>query len=71
MTPEKRYYRIRGTWYTVPAPTLRAAVRKLITDDDSEIAEYTPHWYTRTNRPAWARVRTTYGYICTVEEVRR
>lgn len=65
-----RHWRIKGSTYTVGAPCVREAIRKLVCDDD-ELAGYTRHWYTRTNRLSWAEVRTTYGYNCIIEEVQK
>lgn len=64
---ETRRFRIRGTWYTVEAPCVKAAIRKLVTEDGD--FTYTPHWYTGSNRKSWAEVTTSYGYECIVEEV--
>lgn len=64
---EKRRFRIRGTWFTVEASYIKAAIIKLVTGDGD--FTYTPHWYTNSNRKSWAEVRTSYGYECIVEEV--
>lgn len=60
-------YRIRGTWYTVSASCMRQAILKLVSEDGDFV--YRHHWYTRSNRKAWAEVETDYGYKCIVEEV--
>lgn len=60
-------YRIRGTWYTVPASCMKQAILKLVSGDGD--FTYRNHWYTRNSRKAWAEVETSYGYKCIVEEV--
>lgn len=65
-----RHFRIKGSTYTVSASCLLDAIRKLVCKDE-ELAGYERHWYTRVNRLSWAKVRTTYGYECIVEEVKR
>ncbi len=60
-------YRIRGLWYTVKANCMKEAIRRLV-DGDMELT-YKHHWYTKSNRKAWAEVETNYGYKCIVEEV--
>ena len=62
-----RKFRIRGLWYEVSANCLRDALKKLV-DSDGDF-QYTPHWYTRTNRKSWASFTTSYGYTGIVEEV--
>ncbi len=60
-------YRIRGLSYTVKARYMREAILKLVSDEGD--FTYKHHWYTRSNRKAWAEVETDYGYKCIVEEV--
>lgn len=62
-----KQYRIRGLWYTVKATCMKQAILKLV-DEDGDFT-YKNHWYTRSNRKAWAEVETGYGYRCIVEEV--
>lgn len=64
---ETRRFKIQGTWYTVEAHYVKAAIRKLVTENGE--FTYIPHWYTGSNRKSWAEVRTNYGYECIVEEV--
>lgn len=61
-----KQYRIRGTWYTIKARCMKEAIKKLVEELDFI---YQNHWYTRSNRKAWAEVWTGYGYHCIVEEV--
>lgn len=61
-----KQYRIRGTWYTIKARCMKEAIKKLVEELDFI---YQNHWYTRSNRKAWAEVTTGYGYHCIVEEV--
>ena len=61
-----KHFRIRGTQYTVKASCLKQAIIKLVEEKDFT---YRAHWYTRSNRKAWAEVETGYGYKCIVEEV--
>lgn len=60
-------YRIRGLWYTVKASCMRQAILKLVSEDGD--FTYKNHWYTRSNRKAWAEIETSYGYKCIVDEV--
>lgn len=60
-------FRIRGTWYTVKASSMRQALIKLV-DSDGDFT-YTPHWYTKSNRKSWCEFETSYGYKGIVEEV--
>ena len=60
-------YRIKGNTEIVKASCMRQALYKLI-DADGDFV-YRNHWYTRSNRKAWAEVETSYGYRCIVQEV--
>lgn len=60
-------YRIKGNTEIVNASCMKQALYKLI-DADGDFT-YRNHWYTRSNRKAWAEVETSYGYTCKVEEV--
>ena len=60
-------YRIRGTWFQVSASCMKNALRKLV-DEDGEF-RYKNHWYTRSNRKAWAEFETPWGYKGIVEEI--
>lgn len=60
-------YRIRGLWYTVEASCMKKALLKLV-DPDGDFT-YRNHWYTGSNRKAWAEFWTSYGYHGIVEEV--
>jgi len=60
-------YRIKGNTEIVNASCMKQALYKLI-DPDGDFT-YRNHWYTRSNRKAWADVETSYGYKCKVEEV--
>lgn len=62
-----KLYRIRGTWYTIKANCIKDAIKKLV-DKDGDFV-YKNHWYTKSNRKAWAEVKTGYGYECIVEEI--
>ena len=62
-----RKWRIKGTWFTVDAPCAKKALLKLV-DPDGDFT-YKNHWYTRSNRKAWAEFETSYGYKGIVEEV--
>ena len=62
-----KQYRIKGTWYKVKAPCMKQALLKLI-DSDGDFV-YKNHWYTKSNRKAWAEFETSYGYAGIVEEV--
>lgn len=62
-----RSWRIRGTWFTVKAASAKQALLKLV-DADGDFT-YRNHWYTRSNRKAWAEFETSYGYKGIVEEV--
>ena len=60
-------YRIIGSTEIIKASCLKQAIRILVTPDSD--FQYTPHWYTKSNRLSWAEVSTDYGYDCIVEEV--
>lgn len=62
-----RKWRIRGTWYTVSARCIKEALYKLVDPEGDFI--YRGHWYTRSNRKAWAEFETGYGYTGIIEEV--
>lgn len=62
-----KQYRIRDLWYTVKANCMKQAILKLV-DSDGDFV-YKNHWYTRSNKKAWAEVKTNWGYECIVEEV--
>lgn len=62
-----RNWRIKGTWFTVKATSAKQALLKLV-DADGDFT-YKNHWYTRSNRKAWAEFETSYGYKGIIEEV--
>ena len=62
-----KQYRIRGSLLIIKASCMKQAILKLV-DEDGDFV-YRHHWYTRSNRKAWAEVETGYGYHCIVEEV--
>lgn len=62
-----RYYRIRGTTEIIKASCMNEAIRKLVDNDMNFV--YKNHWYTKSNRMAWAEVVTDYGYRCIVDEI--
>ena len=62
-----KQYRIRGSLLIIKASCMKQAILKLV-DEDGDFV-YRHHWYTRSNRKAWAEVETGYGYKCIVEEV--
>ena len=61
-----KQYKIRGSIVIIKAKCMKDAIRKLVEESDFV---YQNHWYTRSNRKAWAEVWTGYGYYCIVEEV--
>ena len=61
-----KQYRIRGSIEIIKAKCMKDAIRKLVEEEDFV---YCNHWYTRSNRKAWAEVETGYRYKCIVEEV--
>ena len=67
MAKHTHCYRIKGNTETVKAPCMKQALYKLI-DPDGDF-KYQNHWYTHSNRKAWAEVETSYGYECIVEEI--
>lgn len=62
-----KQYRIKGNTEKVKASCMKQAIYKLV-DEDGEFV-YKNHWYTRSNKKAWAEVETPWGYNCIVEEV--
>lgn len=62
-----KQYRIKGATEIVKASCMKQALKKLIDADGDFI--YQNHWYTRSNRKAWAEFETSYGYKGIVEEV--
>ncbi len=60
-------FRIKGSTETVKATCMKQALLKLV-DTDGDFT-YKNHWYTKSNRKAWAEVETSYGYKCVVIEV--
>lgn len=60
-------YRIKGNTEIVKASCMKQALLKLVDEDGDFI--YRNHWYTRSNRKAWAEFETSYGYKGIVEEV--
>lgn len=62
-----RKYRIKGNTEIVKASCMKQALLKLI-DKDGEFT-YRNHFYTRSNRKAWAEVKTPWGYKCIVQEI--
>jgi hypothetical protein len=60
-------YRIKGNTEIVKASCIKQALYKLV-DEDGDFV-YRNHWYTRSNRKAWAEFETSYGYKGIVEEV--
>ena len=61
-----KQYRIKGSMEIVKASCMKRAIEILVEKDDFV---YRNHWYTRSNKKAWAEVWTGYGYHCFVEEV--
>lgn len=64
---EMKTYRIKGTTERIKANCMKQALLKLV-DKDGDFL-YQEHWYTRSNRKAWARFETSYGYTGIVEEL--
>ena len=62
-----RKWRIKGTTEVVNARCAKDALVKLV-DADGDFT-YKNHWYTRSNRKAWAEFETSYGYSGVLEEV--
>ena len=62
-----RKWRIKGTWFTVTARSAKEALKKLV-DADGDFT-YKNHWYTKSNRKAWAEFETSYGYTGIIEEI--
>lgn len=60
-------YRIKGNTEIVKAPCMKQALKKLVDTDGDFI--YKNHWYTRSNRKAWAEFETSYGYKGIVQEL--
>lgn len=60
-------YKIKGSTEKIQAHCMKQALLKLV-DKDGDFV-YKNHWYTRSNRKAWAEFETSYGYKGVVEEV--
>lgn len=62
-----RRWRIKGCTEIITAQCAKQALLKLV-DADGDFT-YRNHWYTGSNRKAWAEFETSYGYKGIIEEV--